>query len=79
VEISFFIEYFIYISNVFPFPGLPFGDPHPILPLPASMRVLPQPTHPFQFSSPGIPLHWAIEHPQAQGPLLPLNLMTSLI
>ena len=29
-------------------------------------------THPLPFSHPGIPLHWGIKHPQAQGPLLPL-------
>ena len=38
--------FFIYISNGFPFPGLPFRTPYPILPPPASMRVLPHPpTH----------------------------------
>jgi hypothetical protein len=30
------------------------------------------PTHPLLFSHPGIPVHWGIEQPQAQGPLLPL-------
>jgi hypothetical protein len=30
------------------------------------------PTHPLPPSHPGIPLHWGIEPPQAQGPLLPL-------
>ncbi|EDL07812.1 mCG144580, partial [Mus musculus] len=62
---------FIYISNVFPFPGLPFRFPSGLLPYPSpdSMRVLPPP---LRFSCPGIPLHWGIEHPQAQGPLLPL-------
>jgi hypothetical protein len=39
-----FLGYFIYISNVFTCPGLPFGNPlYPILPPPASMRVLPHP------------------------------------
>ena len=69
---TFFIGYFlVYISNIFPFPGLPFRNP---LFLPASMRVLPHPP------TPGIPLHWGIEHPQAQGPLLQLmsNIMTFL-
>ena len=37
---------FIYMSNVILFPGFPLGTPYPILPLPASMRVLPHPpTH----------------------------------
>jgi hypothetical protein len=35
------IFFFIYVSNVFPFPGLPFRNPHSIPPSPASMRVLP--------------------------------------
>ena len=30
----------------------------------------PPPTHSFLPSCPGIPLHWGIEHTQAQGPLL---------
>jgi hypothetical protein len=30
---------FIYIANVFPFPSFPSGNPHPILPPPAFMRV----------------------------------------
>jgi hypothetical protein len=63
--------FFLYISNVFPFPGLPFGNSYPIPPPPTSMTVLPHP--PIHSSShPGIPTHWGIEHPQAQGPLLPL-------
>jgi hypothetical protein len=37
---------FIYISNVFPFPGLPSGNPYPIPPTPAFMRVLPHPPTP---------------------------------
>lgn len=63
-------NFFIYIPNIFPFPGLPFGNPlcHP---QPASMRVL-LPHPPLPSSHPGIPLYWGIEPPQAQGPLLPL-------
>jgi hypothetical protein len=61
--------YFIYISNIFPFSGLPFRRllSHP-LPLPL-WRCSPThlPVLPFH---PGIPLHWGIEYPQAQGPLL---------
>ena len=33
----------------------------------------PPPTHPLLPSRPGIPLHWGIEHPQVQGPFLPLT------
>ena len=66
-EKFFFGVFFNYISNVFPFPGLPFRNPYPILPPPA-----PLPSYPLPSSCPGIPLHWGIKHPQAQGPLLPL-------
>jgi hypothetical protein len=38
--------FFIYISNVFPFSGLPFRKSYPIPPPPASMRVLPHPPTP---------------------------------
>jgi hypothetical protein len=63
--------FFIYISNVFPFQGLPFRTPlsHP---LPLSLGGCSPYTHPPPFSLPGIPLHWGIEDPQAQGSLLPL-------
>jgi hypothetical protein len=40
------------------------------------MRVLP---HPLLSSFPGIPLHWGIEHPQAQGPLLPLMTIKAIL
>jgi hypothetical protein len=43
---------------------------YPILPPPASMRMLP--SHPLPSSSPGITIHWGIKHPQAERPLLPL-------
>jgi hypothetical protein len=33
------------ISNVFPFQGLPFGNPHPILPPPCLQEGAPPPTH----------------------------------
>jgi hypothetical protein len=64
--------FFIYISNVFPFLGLPFGNPlsrplSPCLYEGASPHTLPLPS-----SCPGIPLLWSIEQPQAQGPFLPL-------
>jgi hypothetical protein len=57
--------FFIYISNVIPFPGLPSGTPNFISP--------PMPLHlPLPSFHPGIPLHWGIEPTKAQGPLLPL-------
>jgi len=52
---------FIYISNVTPFPSFHSVNPHPILPPPASMRVLPQP--PTLPPSPGIMGHRAFPGP----------------
>jgi hypothetical protein len=74
--------FFIYISNVFPFPGLLLGNPLSYLPHPLPYLTHPHPclyegaalpidSHPP--SCPGILLHWNIEHPQARGLLLPLN------
>ena len=42
---------------------------------PISHRLPPERVlhYPLSSSSPGITLHWGIEHPQAQGPLLPLK------
>jgi hypothetical protein len=57
---------YIYTSNVIPISSFPSGNPHPILPPPASMRVLPHP--PPRLST----LHWDIEPSQDQGSLLPL-------
>jgi hypothetical protein len=63
--------FFIYISNVILFTGLlPHKAPYP--PSPCLYEGAPLPTHPLLLSCPGIPLHWGIEPPQAQGPLLPL-------
>jgi hypothetical protein len=61
--------FFIYILNVFPFPGLPFRNSlcHP--PSTCLYRVL---LHPPTPATPGIPLYWD-KYPQAQGPLLPLT------
>jgi hypothetical protein len=64
---------FIYISIVFPFPGLPFGNPLSHPPSPCLCEIVPSPTHQFLSSCPGIPPHWGIEHPQTQGLLLPLT------
>jgi hypothetical protein len=48
--------FFIYISNVIPFPGRPSGAPYPIpLPLP----LWGYSPHPLLPSHLGIPLHWA--------------------
>jgi hypothetical protein len=44
----------------------------PILPSPCLYEGAPPLTHPLQPSCPGIPLHWGMEPPQAQGLLLPL-------
>ena len=52
----------IYISNIFPFPGLPFRNPLSHLPSPSFMRVLPPTLLP---SCPCIALHWGIKHTQA--------------
>jgi hypothetical protein len=48
-RLFFFLDiFFIYISNVFPFPGLPFGTPisHPSSPASMSVRPYP-PTHSY--------------------------------
>jgi hypothetical protein len=57
--------FFIYISNVIPFPTFP---PKILYPLP--LPLLPSPPTPIP--GPGIPLYWGIEPSQDQGPLLPL-------
>jgi hypothetical protein len=66
----YFIEYFLYLHfKCYPLSRSPLWKPPP----PASLRVLPHPlTHPLLPSCPGIPLHWGIKPPQAQGPLFPL-------
>jgi hypothetical protein len=47
--------FFIYISNVIPFPGFPFENPLSPSPSPCS------PTHPLPIPGPGISLYWGIE------------------
>jgi hypothetical protein len=61
--------FFIYISNVFPFPGLPFWSPHPIPPPPASMRVLPHLPTPILLPWHSTTLgHWTPSGPRASPP-----------
>jgi hypothetical protein len=63
--------FFIYISNVIPFPGSPppWETSYLILPPPASVRIFQHPRLP---PCPQISLHWSTEPSQDQGPLLPL-------
>jgi hypothetical protein len=58
--------FFIYISNVIPFPSFPSENSHPLLPPPVH-----QLTHSL-LPGPGTPLYWGIEPSQDQGLLLPL-------
>jgi hypothetical protein len=64
--------FFLYISNVIPFPGFPSENslPHPRSP--CFYEGAPPPIHPLPPHCPDIPLHWGIEPSQDQGPLLPL-------
>ena len=73
----FFILFFLLLVILFTFQMLPSfqvsPSEHPIpSPHPCLCESAPPPTHPLPPSHPGIPLHWGIEPPQAQGPLLPL-------
>jgi hypothetical protein len=62
--------FFIYISNVIPFPGFPSENTISPPTSPCS------PTHPLLLPGPGIPLHWGIEPSQDQGhPLLHIRLV----
>ena len=66
--ISFFFLldiFFIYISNVIPFPGFPSENP-------LSPPVSSAHQHTLLFLVLGIPFHWGTEPSQEQGPLLPL-------
>jgi hypothetical protein len=61
--------YFLYLHfKCFPLSMSPLRNPPSHSPSPCLYEGAPPPTH----SCPGILLHWGIEHPQAQGPLLPL-------
>jgi hypothetical protein len=59
--------FFIYISNVFPFPGLPFGNPLSHSLFPCLYENAPAPTYPLLSSRPGITIHWGIKQSLAQG------------
>jgi hypothetical protein len=71
----FFFLFFSWIFSLFtfrmffPFQVSPSEPPYPTPSPPASIRMPPTPP---PSSSPGIPLYWSIEHPQARGPLLSL-------
>ena len=54
---------FISISNVFPFPGLPFGNPLSFPPSLCLYEGAPPSTYPLPSSHPGIPLPWGIKAP----------------
>jgi hypothetical protein len=61
--LSFFIIdiFFIYISNVIPFPSLPSENP------PSPPHSPCSPTYPLLLPGPDIPLYWGIEPSQDQG------------
>jgi hypothetical protein len=64
--------YFLYLHfKCFPLSRSPLQKPliPSALPLPLWGS---SPIYPLPSSLPGIPLHWGIKHPQAQGPLFPL-------
>ena len=59
-----YIFFFIYISNVIPFPGIPLGATYPIPSPAASMRVFPHPP-----TSTSVPWHsFTLGHPAFTGP-----------
>jgi hypothetical protein len=57
--------FFIYISNIFSFPGLPFGNPLP--PSPKSMRVLTHPPTHSLLSSLAFPYTGALNNLRLKG------------
>ena len=65
--------FFIYISNVIPFPvSLHPGNPLSHPPSSCFYEGVPQPINPLPPLYPRIPLHWGINPSQDQGSLLPL-------
>jgi hypothetical protein len=61
--------FFIYISNIIPFPGFPSGKPLSHSPSPCFIESF-LPPHPPPLPHPGILLHWGIKPSQDQGTLL---------
>jgi hypothetical protein len=73
----FLIEhFFLYISNVIPFPGFPLETPYPRT-LPCFYEGAPQLTYPLLLPRSDIPLHWGIKSSQDQGPFLLLMLSSA--
>ena len=63
----FFFRCFLYLHfKCYPLSWFPLQKSHILSPSPCP------PTHPLLLPGPGIPLYWAIESTQDQGPLLPL-------
>jgi hypothetical protein len=71
--------FFIYISNVIPFSSLHSRNLLSNPPSPCLYEGVPPSTYPLPPFCPVIPLHWSIESPQAQGPLLPLMSNKSIL
>ena len=68
-----FNGYFLYLHfKCYPLSRSPLWKPPISSPLPCLCEGVAPPIHQLLPSSPCIPLHWGIKHPQAQGPLLPL-------
>ena len=63
---------FVYISNVFLFPGFPSANPLSHAPITCFYEVAPLPTYALLPHHPSIPLYWDIKPSQDQGPPLPL-------
>ena len=61
--------FFIYILNVFPFPGLPFGNSLSLPPSSCLYEGALPPTHPIQNHRSRMLTKWGIKPPQDQGPL----------
>jgi hypothetical protein len=71
---SFLLDiFFIYISNVIPFPGFP-SPRNPLSHTPSTCfyEGVPPSTYPLPPPLPSIPLHWGIKSSQDQGPLFSL-------
>ena len=70
---SLFLLLDIFFIFVTPFPGLPSGNPLSDPPSHCLYKGALPTMHPLLTSSPGIPPHWGIEPPQAEGPFLLLR------